>query len=110
MNRPTFLRRSTALLLTLVLMVCAALPGFAAYQMPIQTASDTESVYLFLHLEGNLQPVLLCDTRLVTMVPHPLLVVCTGILKVHSHSNGAQVCPGHPRVEYRCRGHHPGRL
>ena len=28
-------------------MVCAALPGFAAYQMPIQTASDTESVYLF---------------------------------------------------------------
>ena len=47
MNRPTFLRRSTALLLTLVLMVCAVLPGFAAYQMPIQTASDTESVYLF---------------------------------------------------------------
>ena len=47
MNRPTFLRRSTALLLTLVLMVCAALPGSAAYQMPIQTASDTESVYLF---------------------------------------------------------------
>ena len=47
MNRPTFLRRSTALLLTLVLMLCAALPGFAAYQMPIQTASDTESVYLF---------------------------------------------------------------
>ena len=42
MNRPTFLRRSTALLLTLVLMICAALPGFAAYQMPIQTASDTE--------------------------------------------------------------------
>ena len=35
MNRPTFLRRSTALLLTLVLMVCAALPGFAAYQMPV---------------------------------------------------------------------------
>lgn len=47
MNRSTFLRRSTALLLTLVLMVCAALPGLAAYQMPIQTASDTESVYLF---------------------------------------------------------------
>ena len=47
MNRPTFLRRSTALMLTLVLMVCAALPGSAAYQMPIQTASDTESVYLF---------------------------------------------------------------
>ena len=46
MNQSTFLRRSTALLLTLVLMVCAALPGFAAYQMPIQTASDTESVYL----------------------------------------------------------------
>ena len=53
MNRPTFLRRSTALLLTLVLMVCAALPGFAAYQMPIQTASDTESVYLFNLDTGN---------------------------------------------------------
>ena len=48
MNRSTFLRRSTALLVTLVLMVCAALPGFAAYQMPIQTASDTESVYLWI--------------------------------------------------------------
>ena len=47
MNRPTFLRRSTALLLTLVLMVCAALPGFAVYPMPIQTASETEAVYLF---------------------------------------------------------------
>ena len=56
MNRSTFLRRSTALLLTLVLMVCAALPGFAAYQMPIQTASDTESVYLF-NLDTG-QPIL----------------------------------------------------
>ena len=46
MNRPTFLRRSTALLLTLVLMVCAALPGFAAYQMPIQTASDLSLIHI----------------------------------------------------------------
>ena len=47
MNRPTCRRRSTALLLTRVLMFCAAQPGFASYQMPLQTASDTESVYLF---------------------------------------------------------------
>ena len=53
MNRPTFLRRSTALLLTLVLMICAALPGFAAYQMPIQTASDTESVYLLIWIPAS---------------------------------------------------------
>ena len=47
MNRSNFLPRAAALLLTLVLMVCTALPGFAVYQMPIQTVSDTESVYLF---------------------------------------------------------------
>ncbi len=47
MNRSNFLPRAAALLLTLVLMACTALPGFAVYQMPIQTVSDTESVYLF---------------------------------------------------------------
>ena len=47
MNRSNFLPRAAALLLTLVLMACTALPGFAVYQMPIQTASDAESVYLF---------------------------------------------------------------
>ena len=46
MNRSNFLPRAAALLLTLVLMACTALPGFAVYQMPIQTVSDTESVYL----------------------------------------------------------------
>ena len=45
--KDTLFRRSTALVLTLALMLCTALPGFAVYQMPIQTASDTESVYLF---------------------------------------------------------------
>ena len=47
MNRSNFLPRAAALLLTLVLVACTALPGFAVYQMPIQTVSDTESVYLF---------------------------------------------------------------
>ena len=47
MNRSNFLSRAAALLLTLVLVACTALPGFAVYQMPIQTVSDTESVYLF---------------------------------------------------------------
>ena len=39
--------RAAALALTLVLAVCIALPGFAAYAMPIQTAYPEESVYLF---------------------------------------------------------------
>ena len=47
MFQNTFLRRTAALVLTLALAVSAALPGLAAYPMPIQTASETESVYLF---------------------------------------------------------------
>ena len=47
MFQNTFLRRTAALVLTLALAVSAALPGLAAYAMPIQTASETESVYLF---------------------------------------------------------------
>ena len=39
--------RAAALALTLVLAVCIALPGFAAYAMPIQTAYPEESVFLF---------------------------------------------------------------
>ena len=42
-----FFRRAAALVLTLALAVAAALPGLAAYPMPIQTASETEAVYLF---------------------------------------------------------------
>ena len=42
-----FFCRSVALVLTLALAVSAALPGLAVYPMPIQTASDTEAVYLF---------------------------------------------------------------
>ena len=47
MFQNTFLRRAAALVLTLALAVSAAVPGLAAYPMPIQTASETESVYLF---------------------------------------------------------------
>ena len=39
--------RAAALLLTVALAVTAALPGFAVYEMPIQTANEAESVYLF---------------------------------------------------------------
>ena len=42
-----FFRRAAALVLTLALAAAAALPGLAAYPMPIQTASETEVVYLF---------------------------------------------------------------
>ena len=42
-----FFRRAAALVLTLALAAAAALPGLAAYPMPIQTASETETVYLF---------------------------------------------------------------
>lgn len=40
-------RRITALLLTVTLAAAVALPGFAAYPMPIQTVNEAESVYLF---------------------------------------------------------------
>ena len=43
----TLFRRAAALALTLALAVTAALSGFAAYEMPIQTVNETESVYLF---------------------------------------------------------------
>ncbi len=39
--------RAAALLLTVALAVTAALPGFAVYEMPIQTSNEAESVYLF---------------------------------------------------------------
>lgn len=42
-----FFRRAAALVLTLALAAAAALPGLATYPMPIQTASETEAVYLF---------------------------------------------------------------
>ena len=42
-----FFRRAAALVLTLALAAAAALPGLAAYPIPIQTASETEAVYLF---------------------------------------------------------------
>ena len=43
----TFCRRLAALVLTLAVALSAALPGIAAYPMPVQTATETESVYLF---------------------------------------------------------------
>ena len=47
MFQNTIFRRMTALVLTLALAAAAALPGLAVYPMPIQTASETEAVYLF---------------------------------------------------------------
>ena len=47
MQTTSLFRRAAALALTLVLAVSASLAGFATYAMPIQTVSDTESVYLF---------------------------------------------------------------
>ena len=47
MFKNTIFRRMTALVLTLALAAAAALPGLAVYPMPIQTARETEAVYLF---------------------------------------------------------------
>ena len=47
MQKHQLFQRAAALLLTLTLAVSAVLPALAVYPMPIQTASDTESVYLF---------------------------------------------------------------
>ena len=43
----TFFRRAAALVLTLALAAAAALPGLAVYAMPIQTAKENETVFLF---------------------------------------------------------------
>ena len=43
----TFCRRLAALVLTLAVALSAVLPVFAGYPMPIQTATETEAVYLF---------------------------------------------------------------
>ena len=47
MQKNNLSRRIAALLLTVVLAVSTALPGLAVYEMPIQTANEGESVYLF---------------------------------------------------------------
>ena len=47
MQNTTLFRRMAALLLTVMLAVSATLPGLAVYEMPIQTANEGESVYLF---------------------------------------------------------------
>lgn len=47
MFQNAFFRRAAALVLSLALFAAAALPGFAVYPMPIQTASESETVYLF---------------------------------------------------------------
>ena len=43
----SFARRVLALVLTAAIAAAAALPGFAVYAMPIQTAYPQESIYLF---------------------------------------------------------------
>lgn len=47
MHKHSLFCRAAALVLTLALTAALALPGFAAYAMPIQTAYDAEAVYLF---------------------------------------------------------------
>ena len=47
MSKHSLACRVTALMLTVVLAVTLALPGFAVYAMPIQTTYDSESIYLF---------------------------------------------------------------
>jgi D-alanyl-D-alanine carboxypeptidase (penicillin-binding protein 5/6) len=47
MTKSSLLRRVLALVMALVLAAALALPGFAAYSMPITTANADESVYLF---------------------------------------------------------------
>ena len=47
MSKNTFFCRMAALVLALAFVVSAVLPGLAAYPMPLQTASETEAVYLF---------------------------------------------------------------
>ena len=47
MQNNSLFRRAAALLLTFALALSAALPGLAVYEMPIQTANEGESVYLF---------------------------------------------------------------
>ena len=47
MDHHVFARRVLALVLTAAVAVAAALPGFAVYAMPIQTAYPQESIYLF---------------------------------------------------------------
>ena len=47
------IRRAAALLVTLALTAALALPGFAAYAVPIQTANAGESIYLFNAVTGE---------------------------------------------------------
>ena len=47
MVQSSFAKRVLALALTAVLAAAIALPGFAVYAMPIQTAYPQESIYLF---------------------------------------------------------------
>ena len=56
MFKNTIFRRMTALVLTLALAAAAALPGLAVYPMPIQTAKETEAVYLFNADTGGAAP------------------------------------------------------
>ena len=47
MQNSTLFRRAAALLLTAALALTLVLPGLAAYEMPIQTVNEGESIYLF---------------------------------------------------------------
>ena len=59
MQNSTLFRRAAALLLTAALALTLVLPGLAAYEMPIQTVNEGESVYLFKNCgdaEGEHEP------------------------------------------------------
>ena len=47
MQKTSLFRQAAALLLTVILAAAAALPSFAVYEMPIQTANEGESIYVF---------------------------------------------------------------
>ena len=85
MFKNTIFRRMTALVLTLALAAAAALPGLAVYPMPIQTASETEAVYLFnadtgkiiLNQNADQQQYVASLTKLVEMAGGINAGICT---------------------------------
>ena len=50
MQNSTLFRRAAALLLTAALALTLVLPGLAAYEMPIQTVNEGESVLSLIHI------------------------------------------------------------
>ena len=89
----TLFRRAAALALTLALAVTAALSGFAAYEMPIQTVNENESVYLF-NLDTG-KPILVLDHQ-----PRELEELAAAGVDVDlcGHTHDGQMFPGNLTV------------